>query len=471
MITSIEISERYVKLSQVSFKDKRPKVLACAVEEIMSAEPQAAATALDKMLKATKIKPGDIVIAVPRQAVTVKIIKLPSREPREIEEMAGFQALKQIPYSKEEMVYGFNLIGIDSDGYSDVMLVICHRSAIDRPIGVLKICGLTPSKATLSSFGLLNWFNMREDLKNKADLSPVILVECDSYSSDISIVHKGKLIYTRGVGFGASGSEDYSRRLSEEIGKTLAAYNKESIYGGPSGAIFTGNISVLERTADEIESRLNMPVEFIDSFKDTAYNLTPDTKRLADEIAFSSVIGAALGGEGPELLSKAFKARREVELAKREFMISIILILAIAFCAFLIIGNKMLRQANLLKSLEAESKRIAPVIAEIDKMKSVNDVIRSQADKKSEALKVFNEVHKVIPPQIYLAYYSYNGATVELKGMAVSSGMSKFVDMLESSPYFENVKLKGTVNRKAEDDLVDFEIICPLSEKIGSSLK
>ncbi len=72
-----------------------------------------------------------------------------------------------------------------------------------------------------------------------------------------------------------------------------------------------------------------------------------------------------------------------------------------------------------------------------------------------------------MPPQIYLALYTYEEDRVDLKGTAtVLSDVFKFVTILENSPYFQNVEVRYATKRKIGDqELVDFEISCPLSAK------
>ncbi|KPK39578.1 MAG: hypothetical protein AMJ78_08310, partial [Omnitrophica WOR_2 bacterium SM23_29] len=209
VITSIEITDRHIKLLQISAKGSDTKVIACVFKELSATEPEACAAILQGILEEYNIKPKDLVLTISRQSVTIRNIRLPSQNLREIDEMVGFQAVKQIPYPKEEIAYGYNIYGIDSEGYSKIILVICHRDAIERPIEILKDCGLNPTKITLSSFGLINWFILNTELREKSKGSPIILVDCDIGTSDIAIIYNNKLIYTRGLTFGFAEGPKY----------------------------------------------------------------------------------------------------------------------------------------------------------------------------------------------------------------------------------------------------------------------
>ncbi|MDD4879633.1 MAG: pilus assembly protein PilM, partial [Candidatus Omnitrophica bacterium] len=219
--TAIEIRESEIKVLQISSGGQGAVIGACVSEAVASNDAKAASETLRKILKDYNIKPKETILVIPRQSVTTKTMSLPSRDPAEIEEMAGFQAVKQIPYPKEEIAYGVSLIETTAEGYSKVMLVICHKDMVERPLEVMRGCGFFPSKVTLSSFGILNWLRMDPEFMAGQGAAPVIVVECDKSATDIVIADKERVIYTRGLTFGSGEGGDYIERLKEEISRTL----------------------------------------------------------------------------------------------------------------------------------------------------------------------------------------------------------------------------------------------------------
>lgn len=463
--TSIEISDTYIKVIQILPKGQSEKVIACVFKEFSPEDPDAPGEELKKLLKEHNIKPLNVVLTIPRQSVTTKILKLPSQNPLEISEMAGFQATKQIPYPKEEIAYGFNVIGVDPQGYSSVMLVICHKDVIERPLGILRGRGINPAKVTLSSFGLLNWFNLNSELRKKSESSPLILVDYDKASVDIAIVYMGKLLYTRGLTFGPSEGENNFAGLRSEIGKTLNSYEKESETIRADEAVFTGNISGLSGLKGELERSMDMKVEIVDPFGRVPLNIA--SSRYREHIArtsYSSLIGAAVGGEEVDLIPKALKISRAAGIKKKKLAILAILSIAVIASASLTVWNKIHQRQLALETLESELKDIAPAAEEIEKMRLSSEVIKSQLSKKSEASDILSELYKIVPPDIYLVLFAYEDEKVELKGTAsVLSDVFKLVTILENSAYFQNVKVRYATKRKiGGEELIDFEISCPM---------
>lgn len=471
--TAIEICEKHIKLAQVSSKGAENTITACVFKQISVQEPEDVASELRGVLKENNIKAKDVILVVPRQAVTAKNIRLPSQNLTEISEMAGFQAAKQIPYPKEEIIYGFNVTGIDDEGYSKVLLVICHRDMVERPIRILNKCGLKPAKVTLSSFGLLNWLNSNADLEKKSSDAPLILADCDFDSSDIAVVYKGKLVYTRGLtfgsGYGCSDGRNFYDKLTEEILRTIPAFEKELPEKRPTEALFTGNISELASRATELEKALGMKVEFIETFRDLGLNIPAGYKDAVESGSYSSLIGAVLGAQEVDLLPKVLKAASTAYAKKKKLMVTATLSIAVLLTISFVIFNKVFQKEQVLRSLESKLQKISPAAKEVERLRSVSEIVRSQSNKRSEALTILNELHRIIPPQIYLALYKYENGKVELKGSAdVLSDIFRLVTILEKSPYFQNVEVKYATKRKVgEQELVDFTITCPISPGAG----
>lgn len=471
--TSIEINERHLKLAQISSKGGQVKVVACVYKELSSSDLEGGAKALQQILREHNIRPRHVILSIPRHSVTIKNVKLPSKNLAELDEMAGFQAVKQIPYSKEEMAYGFNVIGADPEGYSKVMLVICHREVIERPIEILRSCGLSPEKVTLSSFGLLNWFNFNNELRKQSETSPVILVDCDTNSSDVAIIHMGKLVYTRGLTFGYAEGMSYHNRLADEIDKTLPTLEKESELARPTHAVFTGNVSESALLKSESEGALNMKIQFVDPFKLASLSIAPAFQPYVTQASYSSLIGTAIGEEEVDLLPKALKLEKSAKIKKRELTISVILTFAVITSISFTAWNKIHQKELILNNVESKLSQTAPFAQEIEKMRMATEVITYQLKKKSEALDVLNELHKIIPPQIYLILYTYDEEKAELKGTANAlSDVFKLVTVLEDSPSFKNVEVRYATKRKiGEQELVDFEIVCHLNNGVAKKEK
>jgi len=463
--TAIEILETEIKVVQISTDKSTVRVTAYAAEEIPSNDIKSASDNLRQILKKFKIKPKEIVLSIPRQSVTTKILNLPSHDPAEIEEMAGFQTIKQIPYPKEEIAFGVAPIEMTVEGYSKVMLVICHRDVLERPVEVLKNCGLTPSKITLSSFGMLNWLRLNPVLIEASKAAPLILVEADRKSTDIVIADADKLIYTRGLTFGLNEGGRYLEKLKEEVSKTLSALEKEFFALKPALAVFTGNVSGFADRKDFIGKTIDIKTEFIDSFKPLSASTPERFGSFSAESSFSSLIGCGVGPYGVDLLPRKIRSAHSARSKRNEFLFSVSLAIAVVILASLAVLNRIQQKEAFLRILDKQLESVTPAAQEVEKMKAVTDIVRSELSDRSRPLAILNELYRIIPPSISLTFYQYEEGKVNIKGTtSVLSEVFRFVKLLDESSYFQNVEVKYAVKRRTQDiESVDFEVDCPLS--------
>jgi Tfp pilus assembly PilM family ATPase len=467
--TAIEIRESEIKVVQISVNGPDVAIEACVSEVIPSDGAKTASEILRNILKTYNIKPKETILVIPRQSVTTKTLSLPSLDPAEIEEMAGFQAIKQIPYPKEEIAYGASLIETTSEGYSKVMLVICHRDMVERPLEVLRSCGLAPSKVTLSSFGIINWLRMDREFMAGFVAAPAIVVECDKAATDIVIADKERVIYTRGLTFGSGEGGDYIERLKEEILRTLAAFEKESLALKPVIAVFTGYMSAIEAHKEYLEKALGIKVEFKDPFRIFPSGIPEKFRSFASSGSFSSLIGNAAGPERVDLLPRKFKTAQSVKVRRDEAVVSIALAAAVLILISFAVVNKLHQKEELLKMLESKLAAVAPSARDIGTKKEISDIVTAESSHRTRPLLVLNEFYRIAPSSINLVLYKYEEGKVDIKGTASAlSEVFRFVKLLDDSSYFENVEVKYAAKRKAQDvEFVDFEISCPLSGKAG----
>ena len=467
--TAIEIRESEIKVIQISFKGPDAAIEVCVSETVPPNDVKAASETLRNILKTYNIKSKETVLVIPRQSVTTKTLSLPSRDPAEIEEMAGFQAMKQIPYPKEEIAYGASLIETTAEGYSKLMMVICHRDMVERPLEVLRSCGLAPSKVTLSSFGIINWLKMDHEFMANFGAAPAIVVECDKAATDIVIADKERVIYTRGLTFGFDEGSYYIERLKEEVSRTLAAFEKESLALKPVIAVFTGHMPAIEAHKESLEKALGIKVEFKDPFRIFPSGIPEKFRSFASSGSFSSLIGNAAGPEWVDLLPRKFKVSQSVKVRREETVVFVSLAAAVLILISIAVVNKLHQKEELLRMLESKLKSVAPSAQDIGRMKEISGIVGSESSQRARPLLVLNELYRIAPSSINLALYKYEDGKVDIKGTASAlSEVFRFVKLLDDSSYFKNVEVKYAAKRKMQEvEFVDFEISCPLSGKAG----
>ena len=65
--------------------------------------------------------------------------------------MVSLQVGKQTPYSRDEIIFTYKMIGVSTAGYTKVMLVIARRNLVNARVEVLQKAGIEVEKVTMSS--------------------------------------------------------------------------------------------------------------------------------------------------------------------------------------------------------------------------------------------------------------------------------------------------------------------------------
>jgi len=75
-----------------------------------------------------------VTVIVSREKAMVRYMRLPAQDTSEIEKMVSFEITKQTPYSQDEITSDYEILSSDTEGYSEVMLVIFteERDNTDR---------------------------------------------------------------------------------------------------------------------------------------------------------------------------------------------------------------------------------------------------------------------------------------------------------------------------------------------------
>jgi len=93
------------------------------------------------------------------------------------------------------------------------------------------------------------------------------------------------------------------------------------------------------------------------------------------------------------------------------------------------------------------------------------ELIKERMRKGNLSLNLIHDIHSVILPEIHMFSINFNGKDrLIIRGSSrTMSAVFKFVNGLEGSEYFQNVKTKYATSRKVKDqEVTDFEIVCPL---------
>ncbi|MFA5059225.1 MAG: pilus assembly protein PilM [Candidatus Omnitrophota bacterium] len=470
ILTAIEITDSHIKLLQAMVRRASPVIMYCGSKEISQYPESEIPRLLSSFVNEAKISPDQLTVIIPRRLVMLRHFSLPSHSEAEIEKMIGLQLVKQVPYSKEDIVSDHIILEREPSGYSKVLVVIAHKEVTHKYLKIFSEARLNLNKLTLSSEGLLHWY-LFEDAKRKQKTSqPVALINIDTVNTEICFCHRQQLLFSRSINYGAKDlTEEHIPALMEEINLTMATYAKERI-GDEVGKMIL--ISAMDRASllqDQLKTEYKMNIETISPFLNVLQKKDLNAVSLLAQsgISMAATIGLTLAGSRKliNLLPTEVSDKREVKRQKQESLKFLVLLGLLFVLAVLIFAGKLYKNQIYLNTLERQHNEIKPIVNKVnEKIKQLN-FIKEQLNPKATAVDIVYKLYDVTPPGVsYNVIHIDESGALVLQGVSeVGAGVNSLQNNLVSSPLFTNVTLQYATKRKVfKGELTDFKITCQI---------
>ncbi len=483
--TNIEIDSACVKVLQTRLKTTGEIVIEnVAVEELKYFSYDEVPKFLGDFLKKNGFKTKRVVSCFPRNLSTIRFIKLPSVNPKELDEMASFQAIKQIPYNREDMIVDYEITN-QENGFSDVMLAIAHKNVISQHLNTLDQINISTDRIDINSQASLRtylYFMDKTDKKpDSSDKTPATaIIDIDYSHTNIQIINGDNLLFTRGITLGIlhlilkekkfqkdSANINWQSELMDELRRSLAVFTREHSDFFIEKIVLTGGINNFDNIERNISNRFQVPVEIFDiTSKVDGLDKFKDKSRInGKDISLMAVIGLLLPGTDRilNMLPSDIKQKRHNMSRLAKFAVAASLIVGIMVCGVLNFYFEIDRKSKFIARLEEQINRSAPQVRELETMRDRVNTIKQQLGSDRSSLDFLRELYQIIPDNIFLKIFLYDESKyIVIKGTANS--MSEVFDLiptLENSPFFEKVSSRGVKRRKVgKKEVVDFEIQC-----------
>jgi Tfp pilus assembly PilM family ATPase/Tfp pilus assembly protein PilN len=466
---ALSISEQYVKLVAVKPVGSHPKVCQYAAGiPIDGFNDDQIALAIANFLKKYKIKQQSSSLCLPRNIVTVRNLRLPSQNKQEIIQMVDLNVARIVPYRKDEIIFGYQILGLDEMNYSKVILAIAKNDTIRRQTKIAEKAGLFIERASLSSYGVWEWTlkNCHSDI-NQAQL--YLLLDIDSHFTDFIIFSHNNLSFTQGINIGASGIESADDaafvKLLGEVKQSLVMFYNEETNKKPS-AVFLAGAKVKNALSKVIEAELGMPVKVAPDLE--AHGLKPAAGP-SDNISFAALAPSAWKSSDKQMyfVLPELNIRKALREKTRDLIVlgSIGIYIFTLICAIFL--GKIYNKQSYLKRLIAHSGSVEKSLGDLIGQKGKIEVVRKQFSQRRFALAALSQIVKIMPQDIALnSIIIEDGTAITVRGQAAFlSDVFKFINTLEQDKYFKNVQTKYTRKKKVkEKDFTDFELSFFLDE-------
>lgn len=468
--TGLEIEGGYIKLARAVDTARGRKIVNLIVKRLPSNSEKEVLSALKDIARELKGSIGPLTICIPRHKVTVRLLRFPAVSEKEVEGMAKLQSLKELPFSKEELISDYLITEQTREGYSRTVLAIVHKDVVNGYVDILKKAGLEPERITFSTEAVTTWYRAtcgrQKKLRGRS-----ILIDIDSDNTEIALFYNSRLCFSRGLAFGAVHLQeraDLKNKLAEEIKWTIEGYRRqekvddriEKILLGEAGESIKGLKSFLSR-------EFNLPCEVVGPLKSLICRKDIASVQYKDRLSLLRVLGTVLEGKGRKinLLPVALKEKQRIKSGRKKMGMIFALLLGIALLVLgIFAGGFHTRQLRLFY-LNMEIEKTAPLAKEVENMLEKSRLIAARKQRQGSCVDVLRELHNVTPQDISLSSFIYDEQNKTAVFQGVSESMSRihsFIKSLEKSEYFKNVLSKYMRKNKAK--ATEFKIECSLEK-------
>lgn len=221
-LLGIDISSTSVKLVELSRQGERYRVEAYAVEPLPMgaviekniAELEGVGLALTRALARARTGLKSVAVAVAGSAVITKTIEMDAGlSEDEMESQLKVEADQYIPYPLDEVAIDFEVQGtsVRNPERVNVLLAACRKENVEVREAALTLAGLTARVVDVEAYALERSFGLLASrLAVSGERLTVAVVDIGATMTTLSVLHNGRIIYTREQLFGG-------RQLTEEV--------------------------------------------------------------------------------------------------------------------------------------------------------------------------------------------------------------------------------------------------------------
>jgi len=467
----VEIGNDWVKIVE-STPDRVFRVYCKPLLEITGPVEEALARAF----RTLGLNKNRVVLSVPRHLVTARLLELPSVDPKEIQGMVNLQVGKQTPYSKEEILFDYTVIGPGREGYSRILLVIARRNLIHERVEVLRKADIRVGKVVMSSEGTCQWFRIAIGRqKAQAERGKVVVVDMDSNYSDFLVLDRGRLVFTRNILIGTkhllTERTKWEEKFLNEVLHTRDLYLQEDQGANLEQVFLAGASKSIKDLPSLLGKDWRVPVVQTTPIQNIRVRGDIDILQYAHfkQASVCSLIGSSMRPSGVrlDLTPDELRIRRLMEKRTRQVVLLGVLITAVVMLISVLVGVRIYRKKDYLDRLKQTNAAIEKEAAAVERMRAVVDLVRDRLDARRRTLNILREIHRLTPKEIYFTNINIEEKKkVVLQGNAFAlSNVFAFVTILENSPVFENVKTTyTTAKRRKGKEYTRFEIVCLLEK-------
>ncbi len=391
---------------------------------------------INAFLSRNRIKKEKVSVAIPRDKVVARFIKLPIATKENLRKVLEYEASRYTPFENGEFYFDYQILKEEKE-WLHLFVLFVKKVEVDYYLTLLKRIGIQPLSVQIPSTAALNLFLYNQGAKEN-QTSVLLNVTEPFFEMDLLQGKEWKESFHLPL--------PRDRRASR-IMNTLKR-SSQDVRSDSKSTFFVYGLDADETILTDLEAGQAETV------------LTPPLSRLdtSREISKPYRIYPSIGIPLKELVTTRFDANLlpfEMRKHVRQIGKPLVVILAsVALALTLAWGaGAIVRYKTELNSVNEEIRKTKPgveAIAKLQKQKddcckemAALDKIRAGEISKAEVLE---ELTKILPDTVWIWNFKYSGKEIEISGFADSA--SNLIPLIDKSPLFEKVEFLAPVTKE-----------------------
>ena len=364
-VTALDIDQRMLRVVQVttgkmpgSTRIKHVEVVPVPSERFDLENPRKVGEWIGEQLKALRLFPGNVVMAVRRgEAVLKELLLPPLKDAGEMASMVNMRAMRELPFPETDAVIDFTVTkvptkkelqaakkealqrGAATDTMAHVVVAAVHRDTVNRYRTIAEAGGLT-----LTGLGLrpLASFRALKACVPEINGDAVALVSVRRHEVDVDILIDGRLVFSRELSVNLEEPEDVTEaagqdcitQAAKEIIRCLHSYEGSEAFKPLEHLYVAGGTGLEDNLRDIIRSQTDIDCKRIPP--PTGVRLPKE--RETDATRALTALGLALGFVDERGLAVNFLAPKRPVLRRNQgrtkWLLSIVILQALFVLLF-----------------------------------------------------------------------------------------------------------------------------------------
>lgn len=403
----------------------------------ISGDPAADATraeqtklAVGESLRALKFSGSRVNYAIPSQCVFTRFVKLPAVGEEKVDQIVAFEAQQNVPFPIDEVVWDYQLVGDKASSSVEVVLVAIKADLLEDLNNAVEKNRLTTAIVDVAPMALYNAF--RYNYSDVVGCS--LIIDIGSRTTNLIFIEPKK-VFTRSItiagsaitaavakefdepfavaearkkkdGFvnlgGAYAEPDDPNvartskmvrstmtRLHSDISRSISFYRSQQNGSAPQRVYLAGGSASLPYIREFFSEKLQVPVEFLNPFRNVAVADGVDAKQLASAAhVLGELVGLGLRGASVcpmELNLQPASVAKSERMRKRQP--ALILALAALFLGLITGGIYFWKSAQIQQQV-LESK-VNPIVNRLHGFDSKMNAVRSKEKQAAETISTY----------------------------------------------------------------------------------